>query len=77
MVYSFYLRSFSVQDSAFVLIILYVPTVANQAPLSMGILQAKILESVAMPSSRRTSQSRDWTQVDSLSSEPPRKPHIA
>ena len=27
-------------------------TVAHQAPLSMGILQAKILEWVAMPSSR-------------------------
>ena len=27
-------------------------TVAHQAPLSMGILQARILESVAMPSSR-------------------------
>ena len=28
-------------------------TVAHQAPLSMGILQARILEWVAMPSSRR------------------------
>ena len=30
-------------------------TVAHQAPLSMGILQARILEWVAMPSSRRSS----------------------
>ena len=38
-------------------------TVAHQAPLSMGILQAGILEWVAMPSSRASSQSRDRTQV--------------
>ena len=31
-------------------------TVANQVPLSMGILQAKILEWVAMPSSKGSSQ---------------------
>jgi len=30
-----------------------------KAPLSMGILQARILEWVAMPSSRGTSQLRD------------------
>ena len=34
-------------------------TVARQAPLSMGILQARILEWVAMPSSRGSSQPRD------------------
>ena len=34
-------------------------TVANQASLSMGILQARILEGVAMPSSRGSSQPRD------------------
>ena len=34
-------------------------TVAHQAPLSMGILQARILEWVAMPSSRGFSQARD------------------
>ena len=34
-------------------------TVAHQAPLSMGILQARILEWVAMPSSRGSSQPRD------------------
>ena len=44
-----------------------------------GILQAKILDWVAMPSSRRSSQPRDRTrspalQVDSLPSEPPGKP---
>ena len=38
-------------------------TVARQAPLSMRILQARILEWVAMPSSRGSSQSRDQTQV--------------
>ena len=38
-------------------------TVAHQAPLSMRILQARILEWVAMPSSRGSSQSRDGTQV--------------
>ena len=34
-------------------------TVAFQALLSMGILQARILEWVAMPSSRGSSQPRD------------------
>ena len=34
-------------------------TVASQAPLSMGILQAGILERVAMPSCRGSSQPRD------------------
>jgi len=38
-------------------------TVAHQAPLSMEILQARILEWVAMPSSGGSSQPRDWTQV--------------
>ena len=38
-------------------------TVACQAPLPMGILQARILEWVAMPSSRGSSQSRDRTCV--------------
>ena len=38
-------------------------TVAHQAPLSMGILQARILEWVAMSSSRGSSQPRDWTRV--------------
>ena len=34
-------------------------TVAGQAPLSMGILQARIQEWVAMPNSRGPSQPRD------------------
>ena len=34
-------------------------TVARQAPLSMGILQERTLEWVAMPSSRGASRSRD------------------
>ena len=38
-------------------------TTAYQAPLSMGILQARILEWVAMPSSRGSSQPRDPTHV--------------
>ena len=38
-------------------------TVARQAPLSMGILQGRILEWVAMPASRGSSQPRDQTQV--------------
>ena len=37
-------------------------TVARQAPLSMGILQARILEWVAMPSSRGSTRPRDQTQ---------------
>ena len=41
-------------------------TGARQAPLSMGILQAKILEWVAMPSSRGSFQPRDWTQVSRI-----------
>ena len=50
-----------------------------------GILQARILERVAMPSSRGSSQPRDWTQVSHIAggflyslilsqAEPPRKP---
>ena len=38
-------------------------TAADQAPLSMGILQAGRLEWVAMPSSRGSSQPRDRPQV--------------
>ena len=39
--------------------------IIRQAPLSMGILQARILEWVAMPSSGESSQLRDQTQVSS------------
>ena len=38
-------------------------TVAQKVLLSMGILQARVLEWVTMPSSRGSSQSRDQTQV--------------
>ena len=38
-------------------------TVAHQVPLSVGTLQARILEWVAMSSSRKYSQPRDQTQV--------------
>ena len=40
--------------------------VARQAPLSIGILQTRILEWVAIPSSRRSSQPRDQTQVSHI-----------
>ena len=36
---------------------------AHKAPVSTGILQARILGWVAMPSSRGSSQPRDWTQI--------------
>ena len=56
-------------------------TVAHQAPLSMGILQARILEWLAIPSSRGSSQPRDQAQVSRITggmgflpSEPPGKP---
>ena len=47
-------------------------TVAHQVPLTMGILQARILEWVAISSSRGSSQPREWNpchlhwQADSL-----------
>ena len=41
-------------------------TVARQAPSLHGILQARILEWVAMPSSRGSSQPRDRTQVSHI-----------
>ena len=43
-------------------------TISPQAPLSMGILQARILEWVAMPSSRGSSQPRNQTQVSCIAS---------
>ena len=39
---------------------------AHQAPLSMGILQARILEWVVMPSSKGSSQARDQAQVSRI-----------
>ena len=44
-------------------------TVTHQAPLSMGILQARMLEWVAMASSRRSSQPRDWTHTSRIAGE--------
>ena len=56
-------------------------TAAHQAPPSMGILQARMLEWVATPSSRGSSQGQDRTQVSHtagrLPSEPPGKPSCA
>ena len=40
--------------------------VVNQTPLFMAILQARILEWVAMSFSRESSQPRDWTQVSCI-----------
>ena len=37
--------------------------VAPQAPLSVGVLQARVLEWFAMPFSRASSQPRNWTHV--------------
>ena len=53
-------------------------TVAHQAPLTMEIFQARILEWVVMPSSRGSSQPRDRNQVSRIAggfflSEPPGK----
>ena len=41
-------------------------TVAHQSPLSMGILQARILEWIAMPSSRGSSQPRNRVGVSCI-----------
>ena len=41
-------------------------TIASQALWSIGILQARLLEWVAMPSSRGSSRPRDWTQVSHI-----------
>ena len=41
-------------------------TAAHQASLSMGILQARILEYIAMPSSGASSQPRDQSQVSCI-----------
>ena len=41
-------------------------TAACQAPLSMEILQVRILEWVAMPSSRESSQLRNQTEVSCI-----------
>ena len=41
-------------------------TVAHQDPLLMGILQVRILEWVAMPLSKGSSQPRDQTQLSHI-----------
>ena len=41
-------------------------TIAHHVPLSMGILQARILEWVAMPSSRGSSQPRHQIQISHI-----------
>ena len=60
-------------------------TIACQTPLSMGFLQARILEWVTMPSSRRSSQPGDRTPISCVSciasgfftAEPLGKPSVA
>ena len=42
-------------------------TAAHQAPLSLGILQARILEWVVISSSRGSFQPRDWTCISCVS----------
>ena len=42
-------------------------TIVRRAPLSLGILQARILEWAAMPSSRGSSQPKDRTHVSGVS----------
>ena len=54
-------------------------TIAHQASLSMGIFQAKIMEWVAISSSRGSSPPRDWIHVSCIAgrfftAEPLRKP---
>ena len=44
------------------------PLVAHRAPLSMGILQARILEWVVSPSSRGSSQPRNWMGISCTAS---------
>ena len=52
-------------------------TVARQAPLSIGIPQARIQEWVALPSSRGSLQPWDLTQVSRIAgNEPLRKPNL-
>ena len=58
----------SVTQSSHVWLFATLWTVARQAPLSMGILQAIILEWIAMPSFRRSSQPRDRTQISHIAS---------
>ena len=38
-------------------------TIARQVPLSMGIIQTRILECIAIPFSKGSSQPRDWIRV--------------
>ena len=49
-------------------------TVAHQAPLSLWILQARLLEWVALPSSRQWNSCLLHRQADSLPLVPPGKP---
>ena len=68
-----------VKSLSFVQLFATLWTVACQAPLSMGILQARKPDWISRPSSRWSSQPRDWTQVSHIAggfftSEPPGKP---
>ncbi|MDP1097659.1 hypothetical protein Q6288_26585, partial [Klebsiella quasipneumoniae] len=71
----------SVQSLSHVQLFATLRTVACQAPLSIGILQASILEWVAKSFSRGSSQPRDQTQVSCIAgrfftTESPCKPSI-
>ena len=64
--------------------LLYDPTdcIACQAPLSMAFPQARILEWIAIPFSRGSSQHRDQTPISHIAggfftTEPPGKPFIS
>ena len=64
----FHLMSSAVLRLVFSCVWLFVTPwiLACHAPLSMGILQTRILKWVAIPSSRGSSQHRDWKQVSCI-----------
>ena len=59
----FFLHAYVLSHFSRVQLFVILWTLACQAPLSMGILQARMLEWVTMPSSGGSSWSRDWTHV--------------
>ena len=63
----FYNDSFILRIREFHILFATLWNVAHWALLSMGILWATVLEQIAMPSSRRSSQPRDSTKVSYVS----------